>query len=304
MRISRVVACLLAGHKSLTRHRRGTLSPNNLSLALQRCTGTYMRSCKVLLTDAVICAVTYQQSHSTDKLSASSLLPTWCPSASSLMIYRYEQSMYSTYSARTKIHNATRLDQGPLLRSQYLCHNGDNKDGGDGKTCLPSTNDAAPAPVESSAVSCLSSVPSFPSNNTSSGKPDAWWQNVTLSHHITISLHDRGRAVGIYMTEEPCRIPAGDQLCFPYRHRAAMRLAQSVGTNPFRSGSHPRRRVTISVHSCCIEDPSHTGHPSAFPWESTSGAVHAPFGPTILYVCDVSRDLEGRDLVKRPTLCF
>lgn len=131
--------------------------------------------------------------------------------------------------------------------------------------------------VDCSPVFCLSSVPSFPSNNTRPGRPDAGWKNVTLSYHRAISSHDRD-PIGIYMIEKPCRMPAGDQLCFP--HRDEMRLAPNVGT------IHSAVRVSGDVLPVPVAASKirRIQSISQFPWECASRAVHAPFGPTVSYL--------------------
>lgn len=78
--------------------------------------------------------------------------------------------MCSTYSAKTDIHNAVLYGLDPLHLSQCLRHSPD-KDGdrgGDGKTCLLSTNEAALAPVKYSP-SPLACLPFLPSLQTTPG---------------------------------------------------------------------------------------------------------------------------------------
>ena len=201
--IFRAVACFLASHKGLTRHHRGTLYPIICPLLPQRFTGTYMLCCKVLSrtstlhrTVCYICAVTYAQSHSAgrrDRRGRQAVCifsPSRCTSASSLMVYRYEQSMYSTYSTystRANVYNAPlyRVGTEPsiYLNIFVIAMTRMVDDSGDGKTCLLSTNEAALGPVECSSVFCLSSIRSFPSNDTRPGNPNAGWKDVTLSYH-------------------------------------------------------------------------------------------------------------------------
>lgn len=140
--------------------------------------------------------------------------------------------------------------------------------------------------------------PFFPSFQTTPvPSSPMWWENVTLSYpNISLSLHDRD-PIGIYMNEKPYRMPAADKLCFPYRN--SMRLARNVGT--IYSAVQATRDV-IPIHSCCIEKPSHSVH--QFPWENRISSSSCNIRAYFTLCWDVSRDLEGRDLVKRPTLVF
>ena len=156
-----------------------------------------------------------------------------------------------------------------------------------------------------SLPSCLSLVLSFSSNNTRPGKPDAGWKNVTLvsPHHNPVTrskphrhLHELGNhAACLQVINSVSRTGIGLLCSRP----------QTLERSP--SAVQATRRDVPPIHSRCIENPSHSDHHFPFPWECASRAVHAPFGPTIPHVlrrCDVSRDLEGRDLAKQPTRGF